>query len=139
MLRQGDDETPVLEAGDAPVVALAADRNRTSIWAADVFANLARSTDGGKTWSPVEIPWTGQQLLALVAAEGGLLPIAATHDADSGSMTVVAILGRPMGIVAGTLRRNGPARHWPLRRAKDVWAVIAGEVWAMRRGANGSR
>jgi photosystem II stability/assembly factor-like uncharacterized protein len=136
VLRQGEDEAAVLEAGDAPVIALAADRNRASIWAADVFANLTLSRDGGRNWSPVETPWSGQQLLALVAAEDEAIPIVATHDAASGAISLwrrpggawECWLERPARWAGAALAPGGP-------RGERTWAVIAGEVWASRGGA----
>jgi hypothetical protein len=136
VLRQGEDEMAVLAAGDAPVIALAADRNRASVWAADVFANLSLSRDGGRNWSPVEIPWAGQQLLALVAAEDGAIPVVATHDATSSAISVWRRSGeawecwleRPAGWAGVALAPAGP-------RGERTWAVIAGEVWASGGGA----
>jgi len=135
VLRKGDNELAVLEAGDAPVVALAADGRRTAIFAADVYANLFRSSDEGLTWSEVEVPWAGQQLLTLVVADEGAVPIAATHDADSGAVTIWRHSGdawevwleRPAGWAGAAV---APAA------GGMTSTLIAGEVWVNRNGAD---
>ncbi len=133
VLRNGDRELAVLEAGDAPVVMLAADGKRSAIFAADVYTNLFRSSDQGLTWAEVESPWAGQQLLTLVVADEGAVPVAATHDADSGAVTVWRHAG---GAWESWLARPaGWAGAAVVPLTGETSALIAGEVWSHRDDA----
>jgi photosystem II stability/assembly factor-like uncharacterized protein len=137
VLRQGEDETLVLEAGDTPIIALAADRERSAIWAADLVANIAVSRDGGRSWSQDDVPWSGQQFLTLgVADDASGIPIAATHNAEAGTVTVWR---RPEDGWERWLERPARWAGAALAPAKalgeQTWVVIAGEAWSFSEAA----
>jgi photosystem II stability/assembly factor-like uncharacterized protein len=135
-LRQEEEDQPALDTGDAPVVALAADRSAAVIWAADAAGGLASSRDGGGSWQVVAVPWAGQQLLSLAAAPEDGTPLVATHDANSGSITVWRLTdGGWEGWLERPAKWAGAALAPAGTNGEETWAVIAGEVWAHRGSA----
>lgn len=65
--RKSDGEwQPVLSVDETSVAALAADNHPNApVWAATIDCRLWRSDDRGGTWQHVDVPFAGQQLLAL--------------------------------------------------------------------------
>ncbi len=129
-LVRDDDSTPVLDTGDAPVVALAGGGQQPVVWAADSVGNAAVSRDGGLTWQAVAVPWVGQQFLTLTATEDGTA-VVASADAAEGTVTLWRhIVGDWESWLVRPAKWAGAAVAPTGVRGEDCWAVIAGEVWA---------
>ncbi|HMI83513.1 MAG TPA: hypothetical protein VK550_05430, partial [Polyangiaceae bacterium] len=119
-----------------PLIALTNEGSAAVLWAADRIGRLARSVDGGRTWSPtVDIR---KSILALAIGADRSVVVLAAHDGqsevltsvDGGQWTAKSALvdGRPLQVdIASTPWLAAGASCLAIGDANGVWIARHGE------------
>ena len=127
----------VLASSEASIAALAVGKSKDDpMWAASIDCSLWRSDDMGVTWQAVDVPFAGQQLLALAIAPTDSTVLACSLDSFKKEVTLWRLaenanwepwLGRPLTdpyaqVIAGGMY------------AERLWLVVGKEVWHFTSG-----
>jgi hypothetical protein len=107
----------VLQAGEAPIVALAetpaacgTGTSQRAVWAGTSDASLWSSSDGGLAWQPIEVPFQGQRLLGIAFSSEDGTPLVGLFAEQKGEVSL--------------WRRDGTRWQCWLSRA-DTWPGLA--------------
>lgn len=121
----------VLQPEGGPIAALAGAKDGRTAWAGSSDGMLWASHDAGSTWQALDVPFAGQQLLALALSPDDDTVIVGTYAAEDHQIVLWRYVGAAWERwLSCQVDWTGLAVAASGKRGEDTWAIAGGILWA---------
>jgi hypothetical protein len=128
---RGTNSALVLEAVDAPIVALSHSGVSGEVWAGAADGSLWSSGDKGGSWQALDVPFRGRRLLGLAFSPEDGTPLVGTFGGEHKEVTLWRLVdGRWQSWLSRSDTWAGLALAPAGPRGEATWAALGGKLYA---------